>query len=318
VAADDTATTDEDTPVTVPVQGNDSAGPANENQALTTTAVTAPANGTAVINPDGSVTYTPDLDFNGSDSFTYTVCDSDNACATATVTVLVEMVSDPPVAVDDSVTTAEDTSVTFNVLVNDSDADGNLNPGSVSVLSSPSNGTLTNNGNGSFTYTPDANFNGSDSFSYQVCDSENVCDTADVLITVTAANDAPVCSTVTPNVFELWPPNHQFVPVTVSGVTDIEGDPITISVTSIFQDEPTNGTGDGDTSPDGQGIGSSTAQVRAERKGNGNGRFYHITVSASDGNGGSCSATVKVSVPKNQGKKGAAVDDGALYNSTLP
>ncbi len=138
------------------------------------------------------------------------------------------------------------------------------------------------------------------------------------LITVTPVNDAPVCSAVTPSVSVLWPPNHQFEPVTVSGVTDIEGNAITISVSSIFQDEPTNGTGDGDTSPDGQGIGSSTAQVRAERKGNGNGRFYHITISASDGQGGSCTATVKVSVPKNQGKNGAAIDDGPLYNSTLP
>ena len=108
------------------------------------------------------------------------------------------------------------------------------------------------------------------------------------------------------------------MPVTVSGATDIEGDAITISVSSIFQDEPTNGTGDGDTPLDGQGIGSDTAQVRAERKGNGNGRYYHITIRASDGNGGVCTTTVQVSVPKNQGKKGVAVDDGPLYDSTQP
>ncbi len=318
VAGDDSAATAEDAPVTIPVQSNDSAGPANENQALSTTAVSDPPHGTAVSNPDGSVTYTPDLDYNGSDSFTYSVCDAEGSCATATVTVLVEMVNDPPTANDDNVTTPEDAAVTFDVLANDSDVDGNLNPGSVTVISGAANGTLVHNGNGSFTYTPMANFNGTDSFSYKVCDSEGVCDTADVTITVTAVNDAPVCSTVTPSVTVLWPPNHQFEPVTVSGVTDIDGNPITISITSIFQDEPTNGTGDGDTSPDGQGLGSSTAQVRAERKGNGNGRYYHIGLTASDGNGGSCTATVKVSVPKNQGKKGEAVDDGALYNSTLP
>ena len=228
------------------------------------------------------------------------------------------MVNDPPTANDDGVSTDEDTPVTFNVLTNDSDVDGNLNPASVSVVSAPSNGTLTDNGNGSFTYMPDANFNGSDGFTYQVCDADGICDSATVTITVNAVNDAPVCTDVTPSVTTLWPANHQWVPVTVSGATDLEGDAITISVSSIFQDEPTNGTGDGDTSPDGQGIGSSTAQVRAERTGNGNGRFYHITISASDGNGGSCSATVKVSVPKNQGKKGAAVDDGPLHNSTQP
>jgi|GEM_PF-649418 len=318
LAADDTATTDEDTPVSIPVQGNDSAGPANENPALTTTAVTDPPNGTAVINPDGSITYTPDANFNGTDSFDYAVCDSDGACDTATVTVLVNTVNDPPTAVDDNVTTSEDTPTTFNVLANDSDVDGNLLPGSVSVLSSPSNGALADNGNGSFTYTPAADFSGVDSFTYEVCDSDGVCASATVNITVTQINDAPVCTNVTPSVTTLWPPNHQFVPVTVSGATDIEGDAITISVSSIFQDEPTNGTGDGDTPLDGQGIGSDTAQVRAERKGNGNGRYYHITIRASDGNGGVCTTTVQVSVPKNQGKKGVAVDDGPLYDSTQP
>lgn len=318
IAGDDSATTGEDTPVTIPVQANDSAGPANENQALTTSAVSDPPHGTVVINPDGSVTYTPDLDYNGPDSFTYTVCDAEGSCATATVTVLVNMVNDPPVATDDAITTAEDTPVTFSVLSNDSDVDSNLNPASVSVVAGSANGTLVHNGNGNFTYTPNANFSGVDSFTYEVCDSDGVCDTADVVITVTAVNNAPVCTGVTPSVSVLWPPNHQWEPVTVSGVTDIDGDSITIAITTIFQDEPTNGTGDGDTSPDGQGIGSGTAQVRAERKGNGNGRFYHISFSASDGKGGSCTGTVKVSVPKNQGKNGAAIDDGPLYNSTLP
>jgi hypothetical protein len=318
VAVDDTVTTDEDTPVVIDVQGNDSAGPANENQTLTTSAVSDPPHGTAVINPDATVTYTPDLDYTGTDSFDYTVCDSDGSCATATVTVLVAMVNDPPVAVDDSATTTEDTPVTINAVANDSDVDGNLNPASAALVSGPANGTVVHLGNGSFTYTPNANFSGTDSFVYEVCDSDGVCATATVTITVTPSNNAPVCTSVTPSVAVLWPPNHQFEPVTVSGVTDIDGNPITISITSIFQDEPTNGTGDGDTSPDGQGIGSGAAQVRAERKGNGNGRFYHISFSASDGNGGACTGTVKVSVPKNQGKNGAAVDDGALYNSTQP
>jgi hypothetical protein len=76
VAVDDTATTLKNVPVTLAVQVNDSAGPANEDQTLTTTAVTAPANGAAVINPDGSVTYTPNFNFFGIDSFAYTVCDS--------------------------------------------------------------------------------------------------------------------------------------------------------------------------------------------------------------------------------------------------
>ena len=318
VAVVDTATTAEDTPVTIVVQENDSAGPANENQTLTTVAVTDPPHGTAAIDGNGSVTYTPDLDYNGTDSFDYTVCDSDNACASATVTVLVDTVNDPPVAGDDSATTNEDTPVTVNVLGNDSDVDGNLVPGSVEIVDAPANGTVVKNADNTFTYAPAANFSGQDSFTYKVCDSDGACATATVTLTVVLVNNAPVCTGAAPSVAVIWPPNHQWEPVTVSGVTDIDGNAITISITSIYQDEPTNGLGDGDTSPDGQGIGSSTAQVRAERKGNGNGRYYHISFTASDGQSGSCTGIVKVSVPKSMGKKGAAVDDGALYNSTLP
>ena len=128
-------------------------------------------------------------------------------------------------------------------------------------------------------------------------------------ITVAAVNDALVCTNVTPSVTVLWPPNHQWEPVTVSGVTDLEGNAISIS--NIFQDEPTDGRSDGDAAPDGQGIGSNTAQARSERAGNGIGRFYTIGVTVSNGNCGSCSTTLKVSIPKNQGKKGATVVDGS-------
>lgn len=129
-------------------------------------------------------------------------------------------------------------------------------------------------------------------------------------------NQPPNCDLAAPSVSELWPPNHQMTPVTISGVTDPDGDAIAISITSIFQDEPVNDAGDGDTAPDGAGIGTSTAEVRAERAGGGNGRFYHISFTADDGHGGSCAGAVQVSVPASQGKKGAAVDDGPLYDST--
>ena len=131
-------------------------------------------------------------------------------------------------------------------------------------------------------------------------------------------NNPPDCSQVYASPASLWPPNHKFKSVNVLGVTDLDGDPITISITSIFQDEEVNGKGDGNTSPDGKGIGSATAEVRAERAGSGNGRVYHIGFTASDGKGGTCSNTVLVGVPKSMGKKGGFVDDGALYDSTLP
>lgn len=131
-------------------------------------------------------------------------------------------------------------------------------------------------------------------------------------------NHPPVCDFAYASPASLWPPNHKFVKVNVLGVTDPDSDPITISIDSIFQDELVNGKGDGNTSPDGKGIGTSSAEVRAERSGSGNGRFYHIGFTADDGKGGSCSGEVTVSVAKSMGKKGAAIDDGALYNSTLP
>lgn len=116
----------------------------------------------------------------------------------------------------------------------------------------------------------------------------------------------------------LWPPNHQFVPITVSGATDVEGDPIVITIDSIFQDEPVDSIGDGSRTPDGRGIGTDTAEVRVERQGDGNGRYYHISYTTSDGNGGFCSGIVMVNVPKSLGKKGVAVDDGPLFDSTVP
>ena len=105
--------------------------------------------------------------------------------------------------------------------------------------------------------------------------------------------------------------------IIVSGVTDSDNDPITITTTSIRQDEPTSGLGDGDQTPDGSGIGTSTANVRVERSGTSNGRVYHISFSASDGKGGSCTGQVSVSVPLNQNDSGA-IDQGAIYDSTIP
>jgi hypothetical protein len=134
-------------------------------------------------------------------------------------------------------------------------------------------------------------------------------------------NCPPDCSNAAPSVATLWPPNHQFVPIAITGVTDPDGDPVTITIDSIFQDEPVMVQGSGDTAPDGQGLGTDTAQVRAERCGTkkvpGNGRVYHIAFTADDGNGGTCSGVVTVCVPHDKGGD-ASVDDGPLYDSTVP
>lgn len=134
-------------------------------------------------------------------------------------------------------------------------------------------------------------------------------------------NQAPVCDAAAPSLAELWPPDHSMRNVTITGVTDPDGDAVSITITGIMQDEPVNAVGDGSTSPDGAGVGTSTAQVRAERSGTGNGRVYEISFTASDGRGGSCGGTVAVGVRHSQGKGpkgGPAVNDGATYDSTIP
>jgi hypothetical protein len=135
---------------------------------------------------------------------------------------------------------------------------------------------------------------------------------------VLSQNQPPVCDAAYPSTAVIWPPNHKFVAIDILGVTDPDGDPVTIAVDSIYQDEPVNEVGDGNTSPDGEGIDTPTALVRAERAGTGNGRFYQIAFTADDGNGGECTGNVFVSVPKSQGAKGAAINDGAIYDSTAP
>jgi hypothetical protein len=143
-----------------------------------------------------------------------------------------------------------------------------------------------------------------------------------IRITLESVNRPPDCSSAALSVSLLWSPNHRMVPVSVQGVTDPDNDPISITITSIRQDEPVNSVGDGNTEIDGAGVGTSTAEVRAERTGSkkvpGNGRTYHIGYSASDGNGGRCSGVVKVGVPHDLGGRPHAVDDGPLYDSTAP
>ncbi|UCC89522.1 MAG: cadherin-like domain-containing protein, partial [Anaerolineales bacterium] len=187
-------------------------------------------------------------------------------------------------------------------------------------------GTLTNLGDGSFTYMPNAGFSGTDSFIYEIWDSVSLGDTATVTITVEPVNNPPDCSGAEPSIDTIWPPDHKFVSIEVLGVTDPDGDEVTITIDSIYQDEPVDTWGDGNFTPDGRGVRSSTAQVRAERAGAkkdleddrllGNGRVYHILFTANDGPGGACSGTVRVGVPVDQGKREAPVDDGPLYDST--
>lgn len=134
--------------------------------------------------------------------------------------------------------------------------------------------------------------------------------------TVTVLNWPPVCSAAAPSVGELWPPNHTFVPVAITGVTDAEDDALTVTITGIRQDEQVDERGSGNTGPDASGVGTAVAQLRPERSGRGDGRVYHLAFSAADGHGGSCSGATAVTVPHDQRGVGA-VDQGPLYDSTV-
>lgn len=139
-----------------------------------------------------------------------------------------------------------------------------------------------------------------------------------IVVPVASPNQPPDCTNAGPSVDLLWPPNHKLVTISILGVTDPDGDPVSIAVTGITQDEPVNGLGDGDTSPDGFGIGTAQAQIRAERSGTGNGRVYAIMFTADDGKGGLCTGQVTVGVPHDQGKGKIPIDDGQKYDSTQP
>jgi len=194
VAVDDTFITDEDTPlvITAPgILGNDTDV---EGSPLTVSAiVTGPAHGSLVVNPDGSFTYTPDADYHGADSFTYRANDGTDDSNIATVNLTVNPVNDAPVAVDDAFLTDEDTALVIaaaGVLGNDTDAD--VDPLTAVLVTGPAHGSLTLNPDGSFTYTPDANYHGADSFTYRANDGTDDSNIATVNLTINPVNDAPV------------------------------------------------------------------------------------------------------------------------------
>ncbi len=194
-AADDSAVTDEDTAVVIDVLANDTD---SDGTLLpgSTTVTSGPGNGSTSVNGGtGAITYTPNADYNGGDSFVYQVCDDGGACDTATVTVMVNDVNDPPLAMDDGAATDEDTAVVVDVLANDWDVDGALVPGSVQVAAPPTQGGTSVDGTtGQITYTPNTGTSGGDSFVYEACDDDGACASATVSVTVSKHNDPPVAN----------------------------------------------------------------------------------------------------------------------------
>ena len=200
VAAADDFATDEDDPLTVAAPGllaND-ADIDTASAGLSAIEVTGPVNGSLAIATDGSFTYTPDDGFNGDDEFTYKVSDGTLESGSVTVTIEVGPVNDAPVAAGDSFATDEDNALTVaapGVLGNDADEDSPTI--TADLADQATSGTVVLNEDGSFTYTPTANFNGTDSFTYRAGDGAAESSLATATITVNPVAEPLQTLTVT-------------------------------------------------------------------------------------------------------------------------
>ncbi|HBH7919095.1 TPA: tandem-95 repeat protein, partial [Vibrio parahaemolyticus] len=181
----DSADVVEDTPTIINVLGNDTFE--STDKVVSLDAENGPKNGTVIVNNDGTVTYTPDDNYVGKDTFTYVVT-SGGVSESTTVTVNVTPVNDAPVAKDDIATTQEDTAVTIDVLPNDTDVDGDkLSIQSATVPEAQGKVEIVD---GKLVFTPAENFNGDAEITYTVTDGE-LTDEAKVTVTVNPVNDAP-------------------------------------------------------------------------------------------------------------------------------
>jgi hypothetical protein len=206
------------------------------------TIVTPPTNGTTIVDPvTGAITYSPNVGFIGSDTLIYQVCDNGSPvlCDTAIVIITVD-VNYAPLANADSPATNEDTPIVINVLSNDTDPNNNIDPTSVVVVNTPSNGTVSVDPiTGAITYTPNTNYSGTDTLIYQVCDNGTpaLCDTAMVVITVSPVNDAPIVDDEVVTTPEDTPATGDLTDI---GDTDPDGTPLTANTTPVSG--PSNGT----------------------------------------------------------------------------
>jgi hypothetical protein len=287
VANNDSASTQPDTPVTVNVLANDSDP---DNDPLTVTGVSTPAHGSAVVNGNNTVTYTPTTGYSGPDSFTYGVSDGHGGTASATVSI---GVGNPPLANAQSVTLDEGSTSTVTLTGSDPDND----PLRFKVTSLPAHGKLydgTGTGGhliaagelpyaltGTFdeaTYQPDAGYFGADEFQFKANDGQiDSTAAATVSITVDHVNQAPVANNDSAS-------TQPDTPVTVNVLandTDLDNDPLTVTGAST----PAHGAAVVNA--------NNTVTYTPATGYSGPDSF---TYGVSDGNGGTASATVSITV----------------------
>jgi large repetitive protein len=233
----------------------------------------APANGTVTMNPNGTFSYVPAANFNGTDTFTYTVSDGQGGTTTGTVSVNVAAVNDAPTTSGGAATGAEDGTVTGTLT--GSDVDGDTLSFGLAPNGAPANGTVTINPNGTYSYTPAANFNGTDSFTYAISDGQGGTTLGTISVTVSPTNDAPTTSGAT-----VAGQEDGSIAGQVTGA-DVDGNPLTFALNGA----PANGTVT--MNPNG------TFSYVPAANFNGTDTF---TYTVSDGQGGTTTGTVSVNV----------------------
>jgi hypothetical protein len=298
-AVDDTVTTPEDTPVAFNVLTNDTDG---DGDALTVSDFTSPTHGSLVAGATpGSFTYTPSLNYFGPDSFTYTASDGTDS-SSANVTIGVNAVNDPPIAVDSSTTTPEETAVTIEV---GTDVDSTVLTASCTPV--PPVGAVTDNGDGTITYTPPLDFTGAVTITCTVTDDQGATSqsTATVDVSVTPVNDTPVAVADTADVDQNWSDlatkQSVLVPV-LANDTDVDGDVLVVGSISA---PPAHGSAviEGDAiryTPADDFVGTDTFGYRA-----------------SDGQATSNAATVTVTVHQTMCSEDSVSDTDGDVNATF-
>jgi VCBS repeat-containing protein len=306
VAANDSATTNEDTPVTIAVLSNDSdiEGDSLSIQSINTTGTV----GQVTINPNGTINYNPNGKFESlgvgqtaSDTFTYTVSDGKGGMSTAAVTLTLNGVNDAPIGLNDSATTNEDNPVTINVLGNDSDIEGD----SLSIQSVNTTGTVgqvTINPNGTINYNPNGKFESlgvgqtaSDTFTYNVSDGKGGTSTAAVTLTLNGVNDAPILTQAIDD--QIIPINNTFTLNTAVFFSDIDtNDTLTYSATGL---------------PSGFSINANTGVIAGSSS---TAQTVDITLTANDGKSGTVSDTFKLIIANNQGTSNSDIIIMSMIN----
>ena len=241
VAVADEFTTLEDTLLTIPVAGILTNDFDVDGDVLSAVLIREVANGTLVLSTDGSFTYLPNANFHGEDSFLYRASDGALHSETTLVRIIVIATNDAPIAVNDAYATAEDIAINVpapGVLPNDTDADGD--PLTAQLVGNVAHGTLVLNADGSFNYTPNGNYHGVDSFTYQITDSFATSAVATVSLTISSVNDQPLG--VAGENDNYTTPEDQSLGVAALGVLANDSDPDGDALTAVLVSGVSHGT----------------------------------------------------------------------------